>query len=86
MVLKHRAGTGRPVPAGLAAVELAGLLPVLCFIALVATDFGRAFYAWVTVADCARNGALYAAGYAPYPGIPSSIALARTATMMVAPP
>jgi Flp pilus assembly protein TadG len=45
---------------GAAAVELVLLLPVLCFIGLTSIDYSRLFYAWATLADCARNGALYA--------------------------
>jgi hypothetical protein len=52
---------------GLAAVELAFLLPLLVFSAMAAVDFGRVAYAQVTLQNCARNGALYefykAAGY-----------------------
>jgi Flp pilus assembly protein TadG len=52
---------------GLAAVELAMLLPLLTFACLAAVDFGRIAYAQVTLQNCARNGALYefykAAGY-----------------------
>jgi Flp pilus assembly protein TadG len=44
---------------GTAAVELAILLPLLCFFLLLAIDFGRVFYFEVAVADCARSGALY---------------------------
>jgi hypothetical protein len=42
-----------------AAVELAFLLPFLCFLFVVAVDFARVFYFSVTIANCARNGALY---------------------------
>lgn len=52
---------------GLAAVELALLLPLLTFAAMAAVDFGRVAYVQMTLQDCARNGALYefykAAGY-----------------------
>jgi len=42
-----------------AAVELAIVLPFLCFLFVVAVDFARIFYFSLTVANCARNGALY---------------------------
>lgn len=52
---------------GLAAVELASLLPVMLFLTMASIDFSRVVYALVTLQNCARNGALYefntAAGY-----------------------
>ena len=53
----------RPRPTirpGVAATELALLLPFLCFLFVVAVDFSRIFYYDLTVANCARNGGLYA--------------------------
>jgi TadE-like protein len=44
---------------GLAAVELAMLLPLLIFCAMAVVDFARLIYAQVTLQNCARNGALY---------------------------
>ena len=44
---------------GIAAVELAILLPLLAFLFVVAVDFTRLFYYTLTVQNCARNGALY---------------------------
>src|SRR5262245_26138610 len=54
-----------PRPAGqrrraAAAVEMAVLLPLLAFLFAIAVDFARVFYYSVTVANCARNGALWA--------------------------
>jgi Flp pilus assembly protein TadG len=43
-----------------AAVELAILLPVLALLLVGITDFGRIFYHYQIVTDCASNGALYA--------------------------
>lgn len=56
---------------GVAAVELAFLLPFLLFLFVITVDFGRAFYFSMTVATCARNGALwqsdpYARAESPY--------------------
>jgi TadE-like protein len=52
---------------GMAAVELAFLLPFMVFACMAAVDFSRIAYAQVTLQNCARNGALYefykAAGY-----------------------
>jgi hypothetical protein len=53
--------------AGIAAVELALVLPVMIFMCMATIDFARVAYAQVTLQNCARNGALYefykAAGY-----------------------
>ncbi len=45
---------------GMAAVELAVFLPFLVFIFLIAVDFSRIFYCSLTIANCARNGAVFA--------------------------
>jgi Flp pilus assembly protein TadG len=45
---------------GAAAVELALLLPLLCFLFVIAVDFARVFYFTITVENCARCGAIYA--------------------------
>jgi Flp pilus assembly protein TadG len=42
-----------------AAVELALVLPLLCFIFVAVVDFGRIFYFSIAVNNCARNGALF---------------------------
>jgi len=54
-----RAGRRRHRRRGLAAVELAMLLPFLVFACMVTVDFARVLYAMVTLQNCARNGALY---------------------------
>src|SRR5262245_21793895 len=46
---------------GVAAAEMALLLPVLTLLLLMGVDFTRVFYYSVAVSNCARNGALYAA-------------------------
>ena len=54
-------------PAGrrraVATVELALLLPFLCFLFVAAVDYARVFYFGVTLENCARNGAYYASDY-----------------------
>jgi Flp pilus assembly protein TadG len=45
---------------GVAAAELAILLPVMCFLFVVSVDFARVFYYTLTLENCARNGALWA--------------------------
>lgn len=44
---------------GAAAVEFALLLPLLCFLFVVAVDYARVFYFTITVTNCARSGAIY---------------------------
>jgi Flp pilus assembly protein TadG len=45
---------------GAAVLELAVLLPFLCFVFVVAVDWCRLFYHYTIVTNCARNGAAYA--------------------------
>jgi len=51
---------------GIATVELAVLLPILCFLFVIAIDYARIFYYSLTLENAARNGAYYASNY---PGI-----------------
>jgi Flp pilus assembly protein TadG len=44
---------------GVAALELAVLLPFLAFLFVIAVDWSRLFYCSLTVENCARNGAMY---------------------------
>lgn len=46
---------------GQSLAELGLLLPILLLIALITVDFGRAYFAYVSVTNAARNGAEYAA-------------------------
>lgn len=52
----HRYTKGRR---GLAAVELAVLLPFLMFVFVIAVDWARIAYYSQTLANCARQGAIY---------------------------
>jgi Flp pilus assembly protein TadG len=52
----RRAGGARR---GEAATELAIVVTVLSFMLVATTDFARVFYYYLTVTNCARNGALY---------------------------
>jgi Flp pilus assembly protein TadG len=45
---------------GASAAELALMLPVLVFVCLIGVDFCRVFYAYTTITNAARNGALWA--------------------------
>jgi Flp pilus assembly protein TadG len=53
-------GQRRP---GAAAVELAVLLPFLCFIFVIAVDYARIYYYSLTMENAARNGAYFASDY-----------------------
>jgi Flp pilus assembly protein TadG len=44
---------------GVAAVEMAVLLPVLAFLFVITVDFARIYYDTLTLVNCARNGAVY---------------------------
>lgn len=54
---------------GIAAVELAILLPFLAWLVVISVDWGRIFYYAVTINNCARNGAQYV--FDPYSGVTS---------------
>jgi Flp pilus assembly protein TadG len=43
-----------------AAVELAIMLPLLMLIMMISCDFARLYYHYLTITNCARNGALWA--------------------------
>ena len=58
--MRYRRRLGTPlIRRGVAALELALLLPLLCFLFVIAVDFARVFYFDLTVTNCARNGAIY---------------------------
>ena len=70
-------------------VELAVLLPVLTLLFVIAIDYARVFYYAVTIANCARNGALYgrdpgAAGESPFTSLKEA-ALAEAANVQPVP-
>src|SRR6516164_9600711 len=50
---------GRRPRRGAAMIELALLLPFLCFLFVITVDWARVFYFDLTVENCARCGALY---------------------------
>jgi Flp pilus assembly protein TadG len=50
----------RGLRTGVAAAELALLLPVLCLLLVAAVDFARLYYAYTTITNCAENAALWA--------------------------
>jgi Flp pilus assembly protein TadG len=52
--------SSRPGRRAAAAVELAVMLPLLALILVGTCDFARVFYYYLTITNCARNGALWA--------------------------
>jgi TadE-like protein len=58
MIASRNAGR-RSRRRGLAAVELAMLLPLLVFVCMLVVDFARVMNAMMILQNCARNGALY---------------------------
>ena len=59
MTSKHTPRGRRAARRGMAAAELALMTPVLGLLSLAIVDYARLFSAQTTLADCARNGALY---------------------------
>jgi TadE-like protein len=55
----RRSPAGGVHPRGIAAVEMALLLPLLAFIFVAGVDYARAFYYGIALDGCARNGALF---------------------------
>jgi hypothetical protein len=60
--------------AGQSLVELALVLPVLLLIVVVAIDFGRVFFGYVTLTNATRIGANYAASHPTAWGTPGNAA------------
>ena len=73
----------RRVRRGVAAVELALLIPILAFLLVVAVDWCRIFYCSVTIDNCARNGALWASD--PYGTVRSQYSTMKAAALADAP-
>ena len=65
MIVRIRSTRRNPAPVrrreAAAALELALILPVLCYICVVTIDYSRLFMAWLTLAQAAYNGAYYLA-------------------------
>ena len=62
-----RAGARTPIgrghrSRGQAVVEFAIVVPVMFLLLLIALDFGRLFFSYVSISNAAREGAAYAAG------------------------
>ena len=73
----------RPARRGVAATELAVLLPFLAFLFVIGVDWSRVFYYCVTVDNCARNGAVYASD--PYSKVKSPYSDITAAALADAP-
>jgi len=65
---------------GQSLIELALVLPILVLIVAASVDIGRAFYAYVSMTNAAREGARFGAGYPPYKTDYTSRIQARTQT------
>jgi Flp pilus assembly protein TadG len=73
----------RPARRGVAATELAVMLPFLAFLFVIGVDWSRVFYYSVTLDNCARNGALYASD--PYSQVKSPYGSITAAALADAP-
>jgi Flp pilus assembly protein TadG len=71
--------TTRTPREGVAAVELAILLPLLAFLMVIAVDWGRVFYYAISVDQAARNGAAWS--FDPYAGVVSPYADVKSAAL-----
>lgn len=60
----HRPQSGDRSKRGQALVEFALVLPILALLLVMAIDFGRVFFGWVSLTNASRIGANYA-GYTP---------------------
>jgi len=58
-VVNRRSGRRRRLHRGTAVAEMALALSMLAFVMVASTDFARVFYYYLTITDCARNGAVY---------------------------
>src|SRR5678810_133015 len=59
-MLDRRNRSNRKTRRGVAAAELAFMLVFLPILMLITVDFARFAYAYVTITNCARNGAIWA--------------------------
>jgi len=59
-MLDRRNRSNRKTRRGVAAAELALMLTFLPLLMLITVDFARFAYAYVTITNCARNGAIWA--------------------------
>lgn len=86
MVMRHyfwtrSFGNGRPRRRGVAATEMAILLPFLTFMVVVAVDYCRIFCATQTLRNCAYAGALYASNLVQIPSSQGTVQAATQAAL-----
>jgi len=67
---------------GQALVEFALLIPLVLLLAVNAVNFGGFIFAWITVANAARDGAQYMVMSADSPGQPTPATLAMITTLV----
>lgn len=76
----HRTINGKEKEHGQSLVEMAFILPILVLVLAASVDLGRAFYAYVSMTNAAREGARFGAGYPPYKSDYTSGIQTRTQT------
>jgi Flp pilus assembly protein TadG len=76
--VRRTGGGGRP---GVAAAEMAVLLPFVGFLFVVAVDYCRIFYATQTLWHCAQAAALYASGTAKTTSAVGAVQAAKQAAL-----
>ena len=60
--MRYHSRTSNYFRRGVLATELAMMLPMLGLFTVIIVDFSRAFYYYLTITNCAENGAVYASG------------------------
>lgn len=84
--MRSRSAGSKSQRRGAAAVELAILLPLLCFMFMATVDFARVFYFSIVVTNCARSGAVHASdvSQSPYASVREAV-LADSGNLAPAP-
>jgi Flp pilus assembly protein TadG len=65
-------------------IEFALIIPLIFLLAVNALNFGGFLYAWITVANAARDGAQYMAMSSASPGQPGAVDQAKITTLVTA--
>jgi len=71
-----------PYRRGQALIEFALLIPLVFVLAVNALNFGTFIFAWITVANAARDGAQYMTMSSASPGAPAPASLAQITTLV----
>ena len=69
---------------GQALIEFALIIPLVFILAVNAANFGGFLFAWITVANAARDGAQYMVMSSASPGAPTAATLAQVTTLVTA--